>query len=166
MRERNIEIAVGLFLLIAIFALLMLAFQVSGLSHRIGEKTYLVTADFDNVGGLKPRSQVTIAGVRIGEVIHIRLDKRTFRARVTMRLFSRESIIPSDSSAMILTEGLLGANYISLTPGFADTYLKDGGRIEETHSALVLENLIGQFIFNSKSKDEKEPEKKEISNEN
>lgn len=138
-------------MLAGMLALLMLALKVSGLSAYVGKQDYLVTANFDNVGGLKLRSPVTIAGVRIGEVADIQLDKNTFKALVTLRINSNQDKIPVDSSASILTQGLLGANYISLTPGYEENNLKNGSQIENTHPALILENLIGQLLFSLKN---------------
>lgn len=149
-RNSIIEFWVGLFLLLGIAGLVVLAFKVSGLSTTIGEKTYSIYATFDNVGGLKVRSQVAMAGVRIGEVSKIELDEKTFRAKVTMKIISTFNEIPADSSASILTEGLLGSNYISISPGFDETFLKEGSQMVETHSALILENLIGQFLYSKR----------------
>lgn len=149
-RERSIEITVGLFVLAGILALLTLALKVSGLSSYMGTNGYLITASFDNIGGLKPRAPVTIAGVRVGEVTNINLDPTTFKATVTMQIDSHQNQIPSDTAANIFTQGLLGANYISLTPGYAQTVLKNGDHLASTHPALILENLIGQLLFNAK----------------
>jgi phospholipid/cholesterol/gamma-HCH transport system substrate-binding protein len=155
MQTKNIEIIVGAFLLAGIIALLVLAFQVSGLTNVIGRQGYEVTAAFDNVGDLRVRAPISMGGVRLGEVTHIQLDPHTFKAVVTLRINANQNAIPTDSTASILTAGLLGSNYISLTPGFADTNLKNGDKIGMTHSAIILENLIGQLMFkldSSKSK--------------
>jgi phospholipid/cholesterol/gamma-HCH transport system substrate-binding protein len=146
-QTRKIELTVGLFLIAGILSLLVLAFQVSGLSNVAGRNGYEIVAAFDNVGDLKVRAPVSIGGVRVGEVTAIRLDKNTFRALVTMQINPEQNTIPADSSASILTEGLLGSNYISITPGFSDTNLKNGDKISNTHSALILENIIGQFMY-------------------
>lgn len=151
MRERTVEVIVGLFMLAGIVALLVLALKVSGLSSYVGGGGYLVTANFDNIGSLKPRAPVTIAGVRVGEVTDIHLDQGSFRAVVTMQLNPDENKIPTDTSASIFTQGLLGANYISLNPGFNQVFLKNGDKIGDTHPALILENLIGQFLFSVKN---------------
>lgn len=147
MQTRNIEIIVGAFLLTGILALLMLAFQVSGLSNIVGSQGYQVTAAFDNVGDLRVRAPVSVGGVRIGEVTGIDLDAKTFKAIVSMQINPTQNALPVDSSASILTQGLLGSNYISITPGFSDTNLKNGDRIPVTHSAIILENLIGQLMY-------------------
>jgi len=153
-RAKFIDIWVGLFMLAGIVALLVLALKVSGLSTYVGRDGYSITANFDNIGGLKVRSPVTIAGVYVGQVTNIQLDKKTFKATVTMQIAPNQNQIPKDTSAGILTAGLLGANYISLVPGFDQTFLKNGDQIENTHPALILEDLIGQLVF-SLTKSEK-----------
>ncbi len=150
MRKPIVELVVGLFMLIGIVALVILAFKISGLTSFGNSKTYTVTADFDNIGDLKPRAPVTLAGVVVGQVGKIVLDSKTFRAHVVLLIYAKNNDSPTDSSASIFTQGLLGSNYISLTPGFADTNLKNGDRIEVTRSALILENLIGQFLYSFK----------------
>ncbi|WP_071661457.1 outer membrane lipid asymmetry maintenance protein MlaD [Rickettsiella grylli] len=151
MRERVIEIWVGFFMLFGVLALLFLGFKVSGLSSTIGRVGYNVTAAFDNIGGLKMRSPVSLAGVHVGEVSAIKLDDLKFKAIVTMRIDSRYKQLPIDTSASILTQGLLGANYINLTPGFAHKFLNNNDIIQDTHPALILEDLIGQFLFSLKN---------------
>jgi phospholipid/cholesterol/gamma-HCH transport system substrate-binding protein len=145
--SKAIEILVGLFIVAGMVALLVLALKVSGLGNVVGTNGYRITAAFDNVGDLKVRAPVTIAGVRVGEVAGIHLDNQTFRAVVTLQINPDENDIPTDSSASILTQGLLGSNYISLTPGFDNTFLKDGDKIDNTHPAIILENIIGQVMF-------------------
>lgn len=157
MRNKVIELIVGLFMIAGFLGLLFLAFQVSGLTAMHRGEMYIITADFDDVGSLKVRAAVQISGVTIGRVESIALDPTTFRARVTMKIAKQYSDIPVDSSASIFTQGILGSNYVALTPGFEQEALKEGGQIETTHSALILENLIGQLIFSLKS--DKEPEK-------
>lgn len=147
MKTRTVEIFVGLFLLAGILSLVMLAFQVSGLVNIVGRNGYAVTADFDNIGDLRIRAPVSIGGVHIGEVTSIQLNPTTFKAVVTMQINPNQNAIPTDSTASIFTEGLLGSNYISLSPGFSDTNLKNGDKIQTTHSALILENLIGQIMY-------------------
>ncbi len=146
--QRWIEITVGFFLLIGILALLMLGLQVSGLSTSLTSKnSYEVTANFDNIGDLRPRAPVTISGVHIGEVKSISLNPVSFKAIVTLTLNDNKMLIPDDSAASIYTAGILGSNYIELTPGFDDTSLHQGSMITSTHSALILENLIGQLVY-------------------
>ncbi len=145
--QRLIESLVGFFLILAFVSLAVLAFKVSGLTSLLPAKTYSVTADFDDIGGLKVRSAVKIGGVQIGEVAAINLDEVTFRAVVTMRIFDQYNQIPDDSSAGIYTAGLLGDNYVAISPQYSKTFLKNGSQIAITRSAMVLEKLIGQFIY-------------------
>lgn len=152
MRDRTIETIVGLFILAGMLAMLVLAFKVSGLSTAMSNSGYSVTAGFDNIGSLKVRAPVSIAGVRVGEVTNIQLDKNSFRAIVTLRIDRTQNNLPVDTSASIFTQGLLGANYINLVPGYENSYLKNGGTISNTRPAIILENLIGQLIFNINKK--------------
>lgn len=143
---------VGLFVMLGVAALLFLALKAGNmLSLNFGQKTYEVTAVFDNAGGLKPRASVSSAGVNVGRVRSISLDPETFQAVVTMDLDSRFKF-PADTSAKILTAGLLGEKYIGLDAGSDDANLEDRGRIAQTQSSIVLENLISQFLFNSAEK--------------
>ncbi len=147
MPQRLIETLVGLFLLFAILALTVLAFKVSGLTSLFPARTYTITAEFEDIGGLKVRSPVKIGGVQIGEVSAINLDSKTFKGIVQMRIENRFNDIPDDSSAGIFTAGLLGDNYIAITPMYNQTYLKDGSKIDITRSAMILEKLIGQLVY-------------------
>jgi phospholipid/cholesterol/gamma-HCH transport system substrate-binding protein len=158
MSQKWVETSVGLFILAAILGMLLLAFKVSDLSLYGEHDTYTVFAKFDNIGDLKPRAPVTIAGVKIGQVVSINLDKALYKATVTMRIKARDNNIPTDSSANIVTAGLLGSNYIAITPGFETAFMQDKGVISETNSAILLEDMIGQLIFNSK-KGDKDDEK-------
>ena len=158
--SRAIQFSVGIFIVLVVFALGVLAFRVSGAVVGGSEGSYEITAEFDNIGGLKQRGSVSVSGVRIGYVDDIRLDKHTFRAVVKMRV-TKTYQLPVDSSASIYTQGLLGANYVSIGPGFEEQNLKNNGVIESTHSALVLENLIGQLIYGMKNSDSKPSEKQE-----
>jgi len=150
-QNRHIETAVGLFVALGIAALLVLALKVSNLTDLSTDKGYSVTALFDNVGGLKVRSAVTLAGVKIGRVSAIELEDKNYQARVTFTISSRYSRIPADSSASIFTAGLLGEQYVSLQAGGEETFLKEGSRIPITQSAVVLEEVIGQFLFSQSS---------------
>lgn len=145
--QRQIEISVGLFILLMLLAFSLLALKVSGLATILPQKSYMITALFDDIGGLKLRSAVKIGGVTIGEVSKIELDPETFKAKVSMRIWDQYNDIPDDSSARILTAGLLGDNYIALTPMYNKTALKNGSQIQYTNSAMVLEKLIGQFMY-------------------
>ena len=152
---RTLEIGTGLFVLLGFAALFFLLTQLPANGIRLTGSTagYHVTAEFDNVGDLKSGSPVTMAGVRVGEVEGIRFDSRSYKAVVSMRIDSRFDRIPDDSDASIQTQGLLGGKYIGIGPGGSDMYLKDGGRIELTQSALVLENLINKLFASFVSKD-------------
>ena len=155
MQNRTMEIGVGLFLLAGILALLLLALRVSGLSPTASTDTYKLYANFDNIAGLTVRAKVTRAGVTIGKVTAIDLDRDNYMARVTLQLEKAVDNLPTDSTASILTAGLLGEKYIGLSVGGEDTLLKDGGTIHDTQSSLVLEDLIGKFLLNTVSKDAK-----------
>ncbi|MGB0732539.1 MAG: outer membrane lipid asymmetry maintenance protein MlaD [Pontibacterium sp.] len=148
MRLRIMEITVGLFMLAGMAALLLLAFNVSGLSMSNAKDTYRVYAYFNNIGGLTARSKVTLSGVHIGQVSDIYLDKDQLRAKIAMDIHKDVDYLSLDSSAAILTAGLLGEKYIGIEIGAEEEYLVDGDTIEDTQSALVLENLIGKFLFN------------------
>ena len=148
MRMRVTEVVVGLFMLAGMAALLLLALNVSGLSLSSGKDTYRVYAHFDNIGGLTARSKVTLSGVHIGEVTDIYLDQDELRAKIVMEIHNDVDYLSLDSSASILTAGLLGEKYIGIDLGAEDDYLIDGDTIYDTQSALVLENLIGKFLFN------------------
>ncbi len=155
MQNRTMEIGVGLFLLAGILALLLLALRVSGLSPTASSDTYKLYAYFDNIAGLTVRAKVSMAGVTIGKVTAIDLDRDNFTARVTLQIEKSVDNLPTDSTASILTAGLLGEKYIGISVGGEDTLLKDGGTIHDTQSSLVLEDLIGKFLLNTVSKDAK-----------
>jgi len=148
--NRTLEIGTGLFVLLGFAALVFLTTQLpaSGLKLGGAKTGYHVTAEFDNIGDLKTGSPVTMAGVRVGEVEGIRFDPKSYKAVVSMRIDPQYNEIPEDSCASIQTQGLLGGKYIGLNPGGLDTYLKDGGRIDQTQSAIVLESLINKFFAN------------------
>jgi phospholipid/cholesterol/gamma-HCH transport system substrate-binding protein len=149
MKNRKIEIWVGLFVVLSIAALLVLALQVSGLSSfYVSKNGYTVTAPFTNIGGLKVRAKVTISGVTIGRVTNIVLEQNQsgdFEAIVSLFIEKDIMDIPDDSSAKILTAGLLGDNYIEIVPGNSDRYLHPGSNIELTSQAVLLEDLISKF---------------------
>ena len=147
LNRKSLELWVGLFVAAGILALAMLAFKVGNLTSADVMDGYRLTARFDNVGGLKAKAAVTMAGVRIGRVSAIGFDSNKYQAEVTMDIDGRYKNIPKDSSASILTSGLLGDQYIGIEPGGDETYLKNGDVFLRTQSALVLEKLIGQVIF-------------------
>ncbi|MFJ4142139.1 outer membrane lipid asymmetry maintenance protein MlaD [Pseudomonas sp. NPDC089734] len=155
MQNRAIETGVGLFLLAGILALLLLALRVSGLSASATNDSYKLYAYFDNIAGLTVRAKVSMAGVPIGRVTAIDLDRDTFTGRVTLEIQKKVDNLPSDSTASILTAGLLGEKYIGISVGGDETLLKDGSTIHDTQSSLVLEDLIGKFLLNTVSKDAK-----------
>ena len=155
MQNRTLEIGVGLFLLAGILALILLALRVSGLSASPSSDTYKLYANFDNIAGLTVRAKVTMAGVTIGKVTAIDLDRDTYTGRVTLQLEKRVDNLPTDSTASILTAGLLGEKYIGISVGGEESLLKDGGTIHDTQSSLVLEDLIGKFLLNTVSKEAK-----------
>jgi phospholipid/cholesterol/gamma-HCH transport system substrate-binding protein len=140
---------VGLFVAAGIAGLFFLALQVSNLSSFTEQEGYTVIARFENSGGLKVKSPVSAAGVKIGQVSAISFDTKTFESIVKLRIHSKYNAIPDDTTASIFTAGLLGEQYVSLEPGGSSEFLKDGGTIEITQSAIILEKAIGQFLFKS-----------------
>ncbi|MFM1892554.1 MAG: hypothetical protein RLZ44_1631 [Pseudomonadota bacterium] len=144
---RKLEILVGAFMALGFVALFFLAMQVSNLGTLNTGDSYEVTARFDNIGGLKVKSPVTMAGVEVGRVKDIRYDEKDFRAVAVLSIYAQYDEIPEDTFAKILTAGLLGEQYIGLDPGGSTENLKQGSEITLTQSALVLEEVIGQFIF-------------------
>ncbi len=147
MHNRSIEILVGAFMAAGLVALFFLAMQVSNLSSAASGDGYRVIARFDNIGSLNVRSPVTMAGVRIGRVKEITFDSDTYEAVVTLGIEPQFDRIPDDTFAKIFTAGLLGEQYVGLDPGGSEDYLRDGDQISLTQSALVLEEIIGQFLF-------------------
>jgi phospholipid/cholesterol/gamma-HCH transport system substrate-binding protein len=143
----KLELTVGAFILMGLACVLVLAFASTNSADRLGGDTYNVTARFANTGELKPRAPVKIAGVKVGEVSSLVLDPGKFEAVATLRLSRSAGELPSDSSAAIYTAGLLGERYIGLTPGGDPEALQEGSEIYLTQSAVVLEQLIGKFMF-------------------
>ncbi len=146
MQRKPLDIWVGLFVLLGAVALMFLALKAGNMSSFSFEKTYTVSSRFDNIGGLKPRAPVKSAGVVVGRVGDITFDDQDYRALVTLQLQERYKF-PKDSSAKILTSGLLGEQYVGLEPGGDEAVLAAGDQIKMTQSAIVLENLISQFIY-------------------
>jgi phospholipid/cholesterol/gamma-HCH transport system substrate-binding protein len=136
-----------MFVALGLAALFMLAMKVSNLAEFTDEAGYAVTAEFENIGGLKVRSPVTMAGVRVGRVAAIELDSMTYNAKVTINMYPQFDTIPIDTAASIFTAGLLGEQYIGLVAGAEEEFLKQGDVIDLTQPALVLEQVIGQFLY-------------------
>ena len=154
MTRKAIETTVGLFLLIGVAAMIWLALKVGNWSPATTHD-YEVTAHFDNIGGLTMKAPVTLAGVTIGRVASIGIDADDYSARITLQIDQAHDNLPTDTSAAILTSGLLGAQYVGLDPGAEETYLKDGDRIEITQSAVVLEHLIGQILIRTAEEEDR-----------
>ena len=150
MEKRAIDWWVGIFVLLGIAALMVLALRVGNLSGFAYNDGYILHANFTNVGSLKARSPVRLGGVTIGEVTHIGMDPKTFMAKVTMRIEPKVKL-PTDTGASIYTEGLLGEQYVAVQPGGMPQELKPGGTITMTQSAVNIDQLIGQMVFDKAS---------------
>jgi phospholipid/cholesterol/gamma-HCH transport system substrate-binding protein len=140
---------VGLFVASGIAGLFFLGLQVSNLGSFSQQETYTLTARFENSGGLKVKSPVSAAGVKIGRVSEIRFDTKTYQSVVVMRIESRYNTLPDDTTASVYTAGLLGEQYVNLEPGGSEVFLKDNGNIDITQPAIILEKALGQFLFKS-----------------
>ena len=147
MRKSAIDVWVGIFVAIGLLAALFLALKVGNMNAVSFAPTYQISARFDNIGGLKPRAPVKSAGVVVGRITNIAFDDKTYQATVTMTVEDAYQF-PKDSAAKILTSGLLGEQYIGLEAGGSDQMLVGGDKITQTQSAVVLENLISQFLYN------------------
>ena len=150
-QTRSVELGTGLFVLLGMGALFFLTTQTTGNDDFGATDTYAVEARFENVGSLRRRAPVAMAGVTIGRVTGVEFDPQMLEAVVTFEIDARYSQIPDDTDASILTAGLLGSQYIGLQPGGSDTYLEEGSEIAFTQSAIVLENLIGKFLLRGDS---------------
>ena len=150
-QARAVDISVGLFILLGLGSVLFLLLQTTKLGGYAPGDGYELKARFENVGDLKVRAPVSLAGVTIGRVTEITVDPVELRAVVKLRIDSQFDQIPADTDASIMTAGLLGGKYIELQPGGADTFLKDQDEIELTQSAILLENLIGKYMLNQTS---------------
>lgn len=152
--NRSLEIGTGLFVLLGFATLGFLTTQLpgSGLQLTRPEASYVVKAKFDNVGGLKVGAPVTMAGVSVGRVDSIEFETADYKAVASLSIKNQFNKIPDDSDAAIQTSGLLGANYIGITPGGSDTFLHTGSEIQFTQSAIVIENLFNKFFANSAGK--------------
>jgi len=156
MKRSTVEIWVGVFVLAGIAALVMLATRVGNLGGDVAAGGYTVEAHFDNIGGLTTKAPVTMAGVKVGRVTDIHIDRDDYTAVVVMELGGSHDNLPKDTSAAILTSGLLGAQFVGLEAGGDDRFLKDGDEIKLTQSAIQLEQLIGQMIFGAASGENKD----------
>lgn len=155
MNTRTMELLVGIFTATAIAALLFLGLKVANSGESTRGETYTLIAKFDNIGGLKVRSPVKVGGVVVGRVASIRLDGDYYEPVVELQISVRYNRFPETSTASILTSGLIGEQYIGLEPGFIDDFVEilgDGDEIQNTNSAMVLENLIGQFLYSQGEK--------------
>lgn len=152
MQKWKHDVWVGLFVLLGAAAILFLALKAGNLLTLNFEQGYTVTARFDNIGGLKPKAAVRSAGVVVGRVGDITFDTKGYQAQVELKL-NKGVVFPKDTSAKILTSGLLGEQYIGLEPGYGETNLAQGDAIKSTQSAIVLENLISQFLFSKAADD-------------
>ncbi len=144
--RKTVETWVGVFVAAGLAALAILAFRIGNLTTAEVTDGYRLEARFENIGSLKVRSAVSLAGVRIGRVTEIQVDPESYQARVIMTIDGRYRNLPVDTGATVLTAGLLGEQYVGLEPGGAEEYLKDGDRIKVTQSAMVLEKLIGRVL--------------------
>lgn len=149
MKDKKAGVLVGVFMLLGVAAFIYLAIQVSGLAFNDQTQGYQIQARFDDIGGLTDRAKVTIAGVTVGQVESIEYDKEYYMAKVVMTIYGEVDNIPTDSSIAILTSGLIGEKYLGISIGADEEVLHDGDEIFDTQSALVLENLIGQFLMNA-----------------
>lgn len=164
-QTRAIEIGTGLFVLLGLAALFFMVTEITAERVGVQREGYEVTAKFEQIGGLKIGAQVSMSGVTIGRVVGISFDQTDYRAHVKLRIDPEYSRIPSDSDAAILTQGLLGNQYVGLGAGSSETFLKQGDEIEFTQPAVVLENLISKFLYSlgSKNKDDNSETPKEKS---
>lgn len=154
-RTRGLEVGVGLFVVVAFLGLVFLGLKVSGFMPTTNSSSFTVYAEFGDIGGLKPNSRVTMSGVTVGRVVSIDLDPKWLDGRVTMKISDTlKDKLSSDSSAAILTSGLLGEQYVGLTTGADSEMIKDGGSIRNTQQAMGLESLIQQFISGMGGKDD------------
>jgi len=150
----RVEFASGIFLMLGVAALTWLATEATNYGQELGDDSYVISARFVNVGDLKNRAPVKVGGVSIGLVEDVKLDPVTFEALVEMRIDRRINELPADTSAAILTSGVLGDRYVSLEPGGDPVFLEDGDELFITQSAVVLEQLIGKYLLNPGSSEE------------
>ncbi len=147
MSKLRLNLLVGIFIILGTVMFFIMAFKMSNFSSYSGRNTFTITAIFDNIGDLKIRAPITISGVSIGEVDNITLDNQTYKAIVRLKINNDFNNLPKDSTAKILTAGVIGANYIELVPGYSDSNLTNGDIIYDTQPAIVIENLISKFLY-------------------
>jgi phospholipid/cholesterol/gamma-HCH transport system substrate-binding protein len=152
MYSKTVQVWVGIFVMAGMASLLMLSMKVSNISAFTETEGYEVTANFENIGGLKERSPVSMAGVVVGRVAKIGFDRESYEAVVTIKIQDQYDNIPEDASASIFTAGLLGEQYIGLEAGGSEEFLKQGSELQLTQSAIVLEQIIGQFLVSQADK--------------
>jgi phospholipid/cholesterol/gamma-HCH transport system substrate-binding protein len=150
--SRAIDVSTGLFVLLGLVSIAFLVTQITSKEVSFQSDSYRLKAQFDNVGGLKPGAPVTMAGVTIGRVERINYDMKQFKAIVTLRIEGEYNAIPNDSDASILTSGLLGGQYVGISPGGSEQAFKNGDHVEFVQDAIVLESLISKFLFNQAGK--------------
>ncbi len=150
-KNRATELGTGLFVMLGFAALFFLVIQLTNRDISFGDPGYHLSAKFENIGGLKVGAKVAMAGVTIGRIDAIDFDSTDYKAVVRLRIFPKFRRIPDDSDAAIFTAGLLGGQYVGITPGGSDAFYKDGNTIAFTQSAIVLENLISKFLFKQAS---------------
>jgi phospholipid/cholesterol/gamma-HCH transport system substrate-binding protein len=151
--SRAIDVSTGLFVLLGLVAIVFLVTQISNREFSLTETSFRLQAQFENIGGLKTGAPVKMAGVTIGRVETISYDMQLLKALVTMRIDKRYDQIPTDSDASIFTAGLLGGQYIGISPGGAEEYFKDGDQVAFVQDAIVLENLISKYLFSQAEKE-------------
>jgi len=156
--SRAIDVSTGLFVLLGFAAIVFLVTQITNREFSLRSESYRLQAQFENVGGLKAGAPVSMAGVTIGRVESIGYDMDLFKAVATLRIDSRYDQIPNDSDASILTAGLLGGQYIGITPGGSDEPFRDGDQVEFVQDAIVLENLISKYLFSQAGSRDEAPD--------
>jgi phospholipid/cholesterol/gamma-HCH transport system substrate-binding protein len=154
-QSRAIDVSTGLFVLLGLAAIVFLVTQISNREFSLTDQSYRVRAQFENIGGLRVGAPVSMAGVKIGRVEAIGFDMDLFKAVVTLRINSNYNRIPNDSDASIFTAGLLGGQYVGISPGGSEEVLHDGDQIEFVQDAIVLENLISKYLFSQAGKESK-----------
>ena len=152
-QSRAIDVSTGLFVLLGMAAIVFLVTQITNRDISWGEQSYRLTARFENIGGLKAGAPVSMSGVTIGRVESIGYDMTLFKAVVTLRIDTRYDQIPNDSDASIFTAGLLGGQYVGITPGNAEDVYRDGDSVEFVQDAIVLEKLISKYLFSQSGRD-------------